>query len=86
MMLCSHTLYPTNVWPVEPAAVLQANGIKPEFCKAISTLNMNMDRLMPITRIEKETIRPGSQYCWHGSWLAACRIEKKLLNESLDTL
>jgi len=59
-VLFNQTLYPTKLWTVEPAAVLQSNGIKPEFCKAISTLNMNMDRLMPITRIEKETIRPGS--------------------------
>jgi len=58
-----------------PAAALQSNGIKPEFCKAISTLNMNMEWLMPITRIEKETIWPGSEYSWHVSWLAARRIE-----------
>jgi len=73
-MLFNHTLYPTNLWSVEPAAALQSNGIKPEFCKALSTLNMNMEWLMPITRIEKETIWPGSEYCWHVSWLAARRI------------
>jgi hypothetical protein len=75
VVLLNEMLYPTYLWPIEPAAVLQSNGVKPEFRKAISTLNMNMEWLMPITRIEKETIWPGSKYCWHVFWLAARRIE-----------
>jgi hypothetical protein len=69
VVLCNHTLYPTNLCPVKPTTALQSNGVQPEFCKAISTLNMNMEGLTPITRIEKETIWPGSEYCWHVSWL-----------------
>jgi hypothetical protein len=75
VVLCNHTLYSTNLCPVKAAAALQSNGIKPEFRKAVSTLNMHMEWLIPITRIEKETIWPGSEYCWHVFWLAACRIE-----------
>ena len=41
-MLCNHTLYPTNLWSIEPAAVLQSHGIKPEFCKTIPRLNFGI--------------------------------------------
>ena len=52
---------------LETAAIVQANGLKPEFGKVASLFDMDMRRLIPVSRVEEETIRADIQNSWHNS-------------------
>ena len=48
-------------------AALQPNRTKPIFRNFVVSLRMDMHGFVSVGRVEKEPIRPLSQYCWHPS-------------------
>jgi hypothetical protein len=58
-------LYAVDLISPEPAAILQSDGIEPEFGCVVLTLDMNMGWLLAITCINEESIGTDSQHSWH---------------------
>lgn len=57
----------TDLCTREPATILQSDGFHPHFCDGGPSLDMNMNRFWPITRIEEEPEPVGPQHSRHSS-------------------
>jgi hypothetical protein len=58
-------LYAVDLISPESVAMLQSDGIEPEFGCIILTLDMNVGWLLAITCIKEESVGTDSQYSWH---------------------
>jgi hypothetical protein len=65
-------LYPIDFSSAETPAVLKPDRIKPEFGLILVALNVNVRRLITVTRIKEESVRTTDQDSWHDSPLLLC--------------
>src|SRR2546421_10911740 len=49
----------------KPAAALQANRIEPKLCHLVVTLNVDMRRFIPISRVKEEPVGSSAFDCRH---------------------
>jgi hypothetical protein len=56
LIFLSKLLYSIDLRPAESAAILQPNGIEPEFSFVLITFNMHMRRLITISGVKEESI------------------------------
>jgi hypothetical protein len=55
-MLLDQPLNPPNLRGLEATAALKANGAQPELRGIVVSFNVNMRRLISISRVEEETV------------------------------
>jgi hypothetical protein len=56
-----------DLMPVKPAAPFESHRINPKLCLLILTFHMNVRRLIPIIRIEEESVRSDTKNRWHNN-------------------
>ncbi len=64
-MLLDQSLNPPNLSGSEAAAALKAHGAQPELRRILVAFDVNMPRLIPIARVEEETVGARSQHRRH---------------------
>jgi hypothetical protein len=64
-MIADDSLNSTHLRPIKSSALLQPDGIKPEFCHLILALDMNMRRFVSVTGVKEETVGTHSEYGGH---------------------
>ena len=85
--MCNHMVMDAiDLAAGEASTALQYYGIKPELGNTIVSLHMNMSRLIPISRVEEESIRPNDHHCGHLVQVSICRVavETRNLPRHLD--
>ena len=56
-MLLNQSLNSSDLNRLEAAAALEANGAKPELCRILILLDVNMRWLVRVGRVEEEAVR-----------------------------
>jgi hypothetical protein len=64
-MLLDQPLNPPNLRRLEATAALKANGAQPELRCIVVSFDVNVRRLVPITRVEKEAVGARPQHRRH---------------------
>jgi len=67
LVVFNEPAYAVNIAFPKTAARLQSYGIKPKLGYVIIALNVNVLRLISVTRVEEESIRSNSHYRRHAS-------------------
>src|SRR5919108_557053 len=64
-ILLNHSLYAVDLSPAEAAAVLQPHGVKPELGLVVVPFDVDVWRLVRVTSIKEEPVRPKPQNSRH---------------------
>jgi len=62
--------------PTEAAALIEPNGVEPDFRAILIALDVNVRRFLAVAGEEEESIRPGTENGWHGFNLGAAMSER----------
>ena len=54
-----------DLGPTESAAILKANRVEPELGAVLVSFDMNVHRLVTISGVEEEAVRPTPKNRWH---------------------
>lgn len=68
-MLLHYGLYPTKFDGAKPKVLGQRYRHKPELCRFLVSVRVNMGRLMRFVTVKIESIRPQSEHGWQGDIL-----------------